>query len=74
MTRDFEGPKMKAVDVAAAVVHGIATGQDDVYPGKMASWAAMGLATDAKAVERQFATYLPAAKPARKKAAPKRRR
>jgi 2-keto-3-deoxy-L-rhamnonate aldolase RhmA/NAD(P)-dependent dehydrogenase (short-subunit alcohol dehydrogenase family) len=74
MTRDFEGPKMKAVDVAAAVVHGIATGQDDVYPGKMASWAAMGLATDARALERQFATYLPAAKPARKKAAPKRRR
>ncbi|MGE5146632.1 MAG: SDR family oxidoreductase, partial [Candidatus Eiseniibacteriota bacterium] len=72
MTKDFEGPKMKAVEVAAAVVHGIATGQDDVYPGKMASWAAMGLATDAKALERQFATYLPP-KPARKNAAKKRR-
>ncbi|HVO17039.1 MAG TPA: SDR family oxidoreductase [Alphaproteobacteria bacterium] len=67
MTRDFEGPKMKAPEVAAAVIHGLATGQDDVYPGKMASWAAMGLATDAKALERQFATYLPPKKAAKKK-------
>ena len=73
MTRDFEGPKMKAIDVAAAVIHGLATGQDDVYPGKMASGVAMGLATDAKAVEKQLAAFLPA-KPGRKKAASKKRR
>jgi 2-keto-3-deoxy-L-rhamnonate aldolase RhmA/NAD(P)-dependent dehydrogenase (short-subunit alcohol dehydrogenase family) len=73
MTRDFEGPKMKPAEVAAALVHGLETGQDDVYPGKMASWAAMGLATDAKALERQFATYLPT-KPARKKPAAMKRR
>ena len=64
---------MTAVDVAAAVIHGLETGQDDVYPGKMAAGVAMGLASDAKAVERQLATFLPE-KPARKKAAAKKRR
>ncbi len=59
MTRNFEGPKMAPAEVAAAVVHGLAVGAEEVLPGDMASGVAMGLALDPKAVERQFAEYLP---------------
>jgi NAD(P)-dependent dehydrogenase (short-subunit alcohol dehydrogenase family) len=63
MTRDFEGAKMAPVEVAAALVHGLSVGAEEVYPGEMAAGVAMGLAVDAKAVERQFAAYLPKARP-----------
>jgi short-subunit dehydrogenase len=62
MTRDFEGAKMAPADVAAALVHGLSIGAEEVYPGEMAAGVAMGLAVDAKAVERQFATFLPKAR------------
>src|SRR5690606_12309077 len=35
MTRDFEGPKMAPRAVAEALIHGLRSGAEDVYPGKM---------------------------------------
>jgi short-subunit dehydrogenase len=65
MTRDFEGAKMEVAEVVAAVIHGLKTGAEEVYPGDMACGVGMGLAIDPKAVERQFAAHLPKAPAAR---------
>ncbi|MFO1067478.1 MAG: SDR family NAD(P)-dependent oxidoreductase [Geminicoccaceae bacterium] len=59
MTRDFTGPKIAPRRVADAVVQGLILGQDEVYPGGMAAGVLHGLSLDAKAVEAEFATYLP---------------
>ena len=59
MTRDFDGPKIAPAEVAEAVVHGLATGAEEVMPGEMACGMSMGLAVDPKAVERQLAEFLP---------------
>ena len=62
MTRDFDGPKIAPEEVAEAIVHGLSIGAEEVMPGEMASGMSMGLAVDPKAVERQLAEFLPAAK------------
>ena len=59
MTRGLQIPKMQAAEVAEAIIDGLRRGIDDIYPGAMASGVAAGLATDALAVEQQFAAYLP---------------
>ena len=59
MTRDFDGPKIAPAEVAEAIVHGLATGAEEVMPGEMACGMSMGLAVDPKAVERQLAEFLP---------------
>jgi len=59
MARDFDGDKLAPAAVAAALVDGLRRGLDEVYPGEMAAGVAAGLATDPKAVEREFAQYLP---------------
>ncbi len=61
MSRDFPPPKMPPREVAEAVLAALEQGIDEVYPGEMAHGIAQGLAADPKAVERQFAAYLPAA-------------
>ncbi len=53
------GGEMKPQEVAAAVIEAIGAGTEDVYPGDMATGVAAGLANDPKAVEKQFAEYLP---------------
>ena len=62
MSRDFPPPKMPPREVAEAVLAALEQGLDEVYPGEMARGIAAGLAADPKAVESQFAAYLPAAR------------
>jgi NAD(P)-dependent dehydrogenase (short-subunit alcohol dehydrogenase family) len=60
MSRDFQGPKSSPAEVAAAVIAGLQRGEEEVYLGDMPAWINPGLAKDAKAIEREFAKYLPA--------------
>lgn len=59
MTEMLPPPKMNPADVAKAALEAVERGLEDVYPGDMAQGVAAGLAQDAKAVEAQFAAYLP---------------
>ncbi len=59
MSRDFPPPKMPPVDVAKAALDGLESGAEEVYPGEMATGVDAGLAADPKAVEKEFAGYLP---------------
>ena len=59
MTANFPPPKMAPADVVAAALAAVEAGTEDIYPGDMASGVAQGLAADPKAVEKEFATYLP---------------
>ncbi len=59
MARDFPGPKDNPADVARAALQAVEQGTEDVYPGGMAQGVSAGLAKDPKAVEKEFAAYLP---------------
>ena len=59
MERDFEGPKENPADVANASLQAVEDQAEEVYPGGMAQGVSQGLATDPKAIEREFAAYLP---------------
>jgi short-subunit dehydrogenase len=59
MERDFEGPKENPADVANASLQAVEDEAEEVYPGGMAQGVSQGLATDPKAIEREFAAYLP---------------
>lgn len=59
MSRDFPPPKLQPGEVAEAALAALEQGLEEVYPGAMAQGIAQGLATDPKAVEKQFAAYLP---------------
>jgi 2-keto-3-deoxy-L-rhamnonate aldolase RhmA/NAD(P)-dependent dehydrogenase (short-subunit alcohol dehydrogenase family) len=61
MTAGVNIPKLQPAEVAAAIVHGLLTGAEEIYPGDMAAGTAAGLATDPKAVERQYGQFLPPA-------------
>jgi NAD(P)-dependent dehydrogenase (short-subunit alcohol dehydrogenase family) len=60
MEQNFPPPKLAPSEAVRQVLEALAAGQEDVYPGDMAAGVVAGLAADAKAVERDFATYLPA--------------
>ena len=59
MERDFPGHKENPFDVALAALDALERGDEDVYPGQMAQGVSAGLAADPKAVEKEFAGYLP---------------
>jgi hypothetical protein len=59
MSADVPPPKMAPAAVARAVIEAIRDGLEDVYPGDMAAAVHGKLRQDAKAVEREFAAYLP---------------
>ena len=59
MSRDFPPPKMPAAQVAKAVLDGIVEGQEELFPGEMASGLREGLKADPKGVEKELAGYLP---------------
>jgi ABC-type oligopeptide transport system ATPase subunit/NAD(P)-dependent dehydrogenase (short-subunit alcohol dehydrogenase family) len=59
MARDFPGAKENPDDVARAALQAVEQGTEDVYPGQMAQGIAAGLAQNPKAVEKEFAAYLP---------------
>jgi peptide/nickel transport system ATP-binding protein len=59
MTRDFPPPKMAPAEVVSAVLAALEAGSEDVYPGDMAAGVVQALASDPKAMERDFAKILP---------------
>jgi short-subunit dehydrogenase len=59
MERDFDGPKEDPADVAYASLQALEEDLEEVYPGSMAQGVSKGLSADAKAVEKEFAAYLP---------------
>ncbi|WP_374377173.1 SDR family oxidoreductase [Dongia sp.] len=59
MTPGFEGMKMRPQQVAEALIQGLHMRMEDIYPGGMASGVFSGIALDAKAIEHDFANYLP---------------
>lgn len=62
MTAGLNVPKIQPAYVAAAIVDGLRRRADEIYPGDMAAGVFYGLSGDPKAVEREFANYLPAAR------------
>jgi NAD(P)-dependent dehydrogenase (short-subunit alcohol dehydrogenase family) len=61
MTRGLEIPKASAESVAQAIVDGIENGEEDILPDPTsASLAESWRSGEAKALERQFATYVAA--------------
>jgi NAD(P)-dependent dehydrogenase (short-subunit alcohol dehydrogenase family) len=62
MTAGVNVPKSQPPYVAAAIVDGLKRRADEIYPGDMAAGVFYGLSGDPKAVEREFANYLPEAR------------
>jgi len=62
MTAGVNVPKIQPAYVAGAIVDGLRRRADEIYPGDMAAGVFYGLSGDPKAVEREFANYLPAAR------------
>ncbi len=59
MSRDFQGPKSAPADVARALLAGLEAGQEEVYFGPMCDWINSALQNDPKALEKEFAAFLP---------------
>lgn len=59
MARLYHGPKTDPQIVAAAIVEAIEQEDEDVYPDDMARGLDAALNADRRAVEKQFAAYLP---------------
>jgi NAD(P)-dependent dehydrogenase (short-subunit alcohol dehydrogenase family) len=59
MSRDFQGPKSSAAEVAQAVLAGLQRGDEEVYVGDMPGWINGALMQDPKGIERELAKYLP---------------
>ncbi|MBI1774810.1 MAG: SDR family oxidoreductase [Proteobacteria bacterium] len=61
MERNFPPPKLAPAEAARAALDAVEAGAEDVYPGDMAAGISQGLAADPKAIEKDFAKYLPSA-------------
>ncbi len=62
MTRGLDLPKASPVSVARAIFEGVENGEDDIFPDPLSAPIGEGWrAGAAKALERQFAVYLPPA-------------
>lgn len=59
MSKGFPPPKADLLQVANTILDAIERGDEDVYPDAMSEAIMQTYAVDAKAVERQFAVYLP---------------
>ena len=59
MTAGVDIPKMQPTEVVSAALDAVEAGLEEIYPGPMATGVAQGLAADPKAVEKEFAGYLP---------------
>ena len=59
MSRDFPPPKMPPLEVAEQTLDALESGLEELYPGDMADGVSKGLDADPKAVEKEFAQYLP---------------
>jgi NAD(P)-dependent dehydrogenase (short-subunit alcohol dehydrogenase family) len=56
MLRGVQMPKTSPADVAAAIVAGVAAGDEDIFPDPMSTQVYAAWKNDHKAVERQFAS------------------
>ena len=52
-------PKMPPAEVAEQTLDALEAGEEVLYPGDMVTGVSQGLNADAKAVENEFAQYLP---------------
>ena len=59
MSRDFPPPKMAPAEVAQQTLDALEAGKEELYPGDTATGVSQGLNADSKAVEKEFAQYLP---------------
>lgn len=59
MSKDYPPPKVSPAEVAKASLQAVSDGSEEVYPGEQATQMAAQLASDPKAVEKQFAQMLP---------------
>ena len=59
MSKDYPPPKVSAAEVAKVSLQAVIDGTEEVYPGEHATQTAAQLASDPKAVEKQFAQMLP---------------
>lgn len=59
MARGIDVPKLDPKEVATMALKAVEAGTEDVDAGDMAQGVAAGLRADPKAVEKQFAAYLP---------------
>ncbi|MEQ9642344.1 MAG: SDR family oxidoreductase [Alphaproteobacteria bacterium] len=59
MSKDFPPPKAAPAEIVQATLKGLEAGDEEVYAGDMAQGVSQGLAADPKAVEKEFAGYLP---------------
>ena len=59
MSRDLLPPKIPPVEVAEQTLDAVEAGEEELYPGDMATGMSQGLYADAKAVEKEFVQYLP---------------
>ena len=59
MAKGFDMPKLAPKDVATLALKGVESGTEDVDVGDMAKGVAAGMKADPKAVEKDFANYLP---------------
>ena len=59
MARGFDIPKLAPKDVASLALKAVESGTEDVDIGDMAQGVAAGLKADPKAVEKDFAKYVP---------------
>ena len=58
-SRDFPPPKMPPTEVAEQTLDALETGEEELHPGDMATGVSQGLNSNTKAVEKEFAQYLP---------------
>lgn len=59
MSAGFDGPKSAPTEVAAALLAGIEAGDEEIYFGEMTDWVNGALSQDPKALEQEFAKFLP---------------
>ena len=59
MAKEFDLPKTAPRDVASIALKAVESGTEDVDVGDMAQGVAAGMKADPKAVEKDFANYLP---------------
>ena len=60
MTRGFDIPKASPESVARAIFDGLEKGEEDIFPDPMSETISDGWRNGvSKALERQFAAYLP---------------
>ena len=59
LSRNFPPPKIPPAKVAEQTLDALEAGEEELYPGDMATGVSQGLNPDAKAVEKRFAQNLP---------------